>query len=514
MEKEKYHLWDVSSKEKQEELEKLRTEGDWQTAARIDYDYLLDLQDEEERLRKKVETGAAENYQEAEQMIMKEDIGKYIDGARSYREVIARYFYDSSPGVSDQYDKNKENWREPEYYEEWRRSEHADNQINNEIQHDLCLPDCHLKGLTRKFERALYHLPFAEALDKAEGFLLQADEIRKDNREKTEGEFDIIMSDKNVAELIFSKIIPENIDLFLESSLEKYIAPDAILKTMCEQNASVEIRKKILRRYSDRIDIARFPTIGEESIFRGFENQEQLEREALEKKVAKKQKEKEESIQKKEEDLNFYLNKIDENIKNYGYVNLGRTRDLLATFSGLIRISGKVPDNYKKVLEKIKLGIDCRDSFYSQSVYSGLERDLANLEVEVEVMLGKEPEDIRGEGLEFGTSEFGGRKIYLDGKMIPGLVGDIEFGDKAFNEEMVTWVMREIIDRNRISGLNHRDTVYVWKKGWDRPKEITRDNAWEIDDSTFRIFAPEIAADGKIKAIFFKNGVKSEVEFE
>ena len=54
MEKEKYHLWDVSSKEKQEELEKLRTEGDWQTAARIDYDYLLDLQDEEERLRKKV----------------------------------------------------------------------------------------------------------------------------------------------------------------------------------------------------------------------------------------------------------------------------------------------------------------------------------------------------------------------------------------------------------------------------------------------------------------------------
>lgn len=127
--------------------------------------------------------------------------------------------------------------------------------------------------------------------------------------------------------------------------------------------------------------------------------------------------------------------------------------------------------------------------------------------------LSSDKKEELGQGLKIEKAEHSsGQKIYLDGKFIKMAI-NAEFSEKPTNGEIVAWVEKEIIDQDRVMGTQNRDNVLVWKKGYKNPKIIFEDHAWS-KERYFRVFAPEVDADGTINVEVKSGNETKKLEFK
>jgi len=171
-----------------------------------------------------------------------------------------------------------------------------------------------------------------------------------------------------------------------------------------------------------------------------------------------------------------------------------------------------IPNYGEKIKELIKDTNRINDPVVGRKwAYHSL-ADIEKTDEEIRKLKGEKRKDL-GPGLKLEQAKYSsGTKIYFDGEFIDILVG-ANFSEKATNGEIVAWTVSEVIDRDTITGTQNRDNVYVWKRGWKKPKIIFEDHAWS-SERYFRVFAPEVTPDGKVKIKRIDGEKKKEEEFE
>lgn len=150
--------------------------------------------------------------------------------------------------------------------------------------------------------------------------------------------------------------------------------------------------------------------------------------------------------------------------------------------------------------ERVKLIYEVTYNYisrFSDRAVQGNRDRIQKVATEIDELSGEVPEGIMGKGLEFAPSPAGhGQKVYLDGKFVAS-VDDVSFGKLPAGNGVVAWLRREQIDSCRIKGRQVAWTVYGWKVGFDNPREVFEDHAYDKERS-LRVSAPEVDETGKI----------------
>jgi len=341
---------------------------------------------------------------------------------------------------------------------------------------------------------ALQSLPFDEALQDSEKVLKLMGEKLQDMNEKpslTE------IEEAFGRAFLRLKVKPgEELDKFLKSPMERLVSPELILKKMGEEHANEATAKKLLKKYDGRVDISKVDLFGSTGILESFstsEKQEMLGKVItdLEDKVTQRLRAIDEALERNPNDPWY---------RRYG--KPGVQEDEIETRLKHLAAAAKegiILPNYEEHLTKIRSTISNVFNVNGSATryIRWAKEELERVGMQIEKVAGR-TEGITGRGLEFSKSKYGNaRRVYLDGELI-GSFADVQFGKNSTNGEVVTWMVSEVIDQDRITGTQNRDTVYVWKKGWKEPRAIFEDHAWSTE-RYMRVLPPKITPDGKVK---------------
>lgn len=310
-----------------------------------------------------------------------------------------------------------------------------------------------------------------------------------------------VLRPEDWARNLLSVVTPETLEEFLASPLEKLVSPEEMLRRMDRQNAPA-VKATLLEKYSDKVNLQNFAVFGDDSIFRDFEDRAEREKDAVGKILATKSSKKA-----------LYRTRTR---TSYGMFGGGSYESEEADPFDIEEVeklfleavaAGIVPSNYQKIIDNLAKACDYIDSYFSDSFRGSVREGVAKVATEIEKALGETPEGITGKGLEFLPAPGGAERVYLDGKLIL-TVANASFSGQTTNGEVVAYVVSEQIDQCAIKGSQNRDTVYAWKEGWGKPKELFEDHAYP-SERYFRILPPKVDADGKI-TFHWINGKREE----
>lgn len=279
-----------------------------------------------------------------------------------------------------------------------------------------------------------------------------------------------------IENLIKNSMTPENIDDFLNSSIEPIANPQIVIEVMNDKFNDAVAVKKLIEHYGGRVNFRSLPISGDKSVFRGYENREEKEMLAVS-----------ETLGSLREELG---NKISSS-KEIDWSDVDESVDFLKNSVE----NGVIPTNYKEVLATADIGMNYYRSHYSEAAIRRNRDKLAKLEIDIIKKLKIKPEQIKGEGLETLRTQVGNLG-YLNGELI-GPLTNAEFSDKPTNGEVVAWVVREKIDEDYFRGDQIRFTVYAWRSGLKEPQELFEDHAYSKERS-IHVSAPEVTPEGEI----------------
>lgn len=154
--------------------------------------------------------------------------------------------------------------------------------------------------------------------------------------------------------------------------------------------------------------------------------------------------------------------------------------------------------NFEKIIETLVQKTKQINQRGFGNYKSGMLADIEIGEEKIKSLLEQSSENIEP-GFSMKEAEYArGTKLYLDGKFL-GIAENAQFSNQPSNGEIVAWVSRELIDYDRVvKGSQWRHNVFVWKKGWDSPKRIFEDHAYE-SERQFNVLPPIVTPDGKIE---------------
>lgn len=297
----------------------------------------------------------------------------------------------------------------------------------------------------------------------------------------------------------------KELDKFLESEFGKSADPERVLERA--KYLDGDTIKFLLEKYQDKIDLAKVISFGSGGIVQNLEQSDKME--IFEKVVSILEKRTDKNIERVEEHRKSWRH---EHPAMRGTFEPGLTKEedmnikSRLNFLSSAAAQGLILPDYKDRIKKINSVIDYIPSgYYVDRVISRMRKDIEEVALLLEKLSNEKK--ITGKGLEFVNSEYTqGKQVYLDGELI-GSFDNAEFSEKPTNGEVVAWVTHEVIDRNNITGTQNRDIAYAWKKGVGT-KEIFEDHAWS-SERYLRVSAPKVDSDGTIK-IEVTSGDKTE----
>ena len=447
--------------------------------------------EEASKIKDKIETRKAENYEEAEKMVKYESLWK-----NKVEEKI-------KTGEAKEYKKA----------EEMLAEETIKNLIDGveRIKYDPYSLTFYRRYLGSEEDRfklavAIEKLPYDKSIKEISNLVEALDENIKTYPREYPTKEQLIGEISRA--FLKVKVKPgKELEEFLNSPMEKFVSVEEILKKMGREKADAETIKKLLKKYKD-INFKKLDLFGENGIFNKFEKREKEK--MLDEVISTLEKQTEKSIKKMEEErtetsiwsiTSYGIDWEEANVES-------RLKHIEAAAK-----EGIILPNYKERIRKIYEATYYYPNTYSETAVRFQQEEIERIAILVEKAAGEKPKEITGEGLEFLESEYSSAKrVYLDGELIGSFV-NASFGEKATNGEMVAWIVSEVIDRDLIAGIQNRDTVYVWKKGWKEPKEIFEDHAWS-SERYFRVLPPEVTPDGKVKIKRISGEKTIEEEFE
>lgn len=439
------------------------------------YQYKSRVEDEAFEMKGKVDSGEAKDYSEAELMVAREHLKELVSKVRTGEGSMGREsFIENSwldKKVKDQLKK------------EWERGGQDREKVNDMIiNHSYLGSDSMFR-----FLEPLYTLPYAEGAD-------QLVELLKPTEDK---ERELLNREKLTTMFFEIKVTPEDIESFLDSKLVKLVSPELILKKMSDQGASVEVRQRILTQFEGKINLNRQELYGEKSIYKGFSDQKNLEKEGVDKVL---------STQIGE--LVGNTTKVDQRFETYESKNADpeNIAKAISFLKKAVESGVKIPDVQQK-LKDLGRSFNYVDGYYSQSYIGRIRNVLTKTEALVAKNSGDRPEGLKGEGVEVMPSESDGAMVYLDGEFAFA-ASNASFSDSSSNGEVVAYLVTEQIDYNTISGPQIRKRVMGWRKGMKEPKELFEDHAY-FGERHFDVAVPKVDDEGKV--LFTHNDGKRTV---
>ncbi|MFH1661784.1 MAG: hypothetical protein ABIA02_01685 [Candidatus Falkowbacteria bacterium] len=480
--------FDFSKEEDQKKFEKLPEE---EKQKKINW-----TQEDAEKMKSLVESGKAKNYEEAEKMIAIEDIQMSLDMLDITQ--YSFYYFEQGEAKFDEKLINKDNFETLKYFEK-ELVEICDDfsKIINKFEKifsEKNIDSEKIRDANRhlNYEFKYHGRPTVMILEKFRSTMdsLSFDEILNTLESNEKSYFHL---DPLINEFVAQKILPINLKRFLESSLSDLADPNILLEKIKDQDVNGEAIEMILDKYGDRIDLSKHTLFGPDSIFKNIKDRSKKEQQAVSLMVENK-------IKKLEEELDDIIDR--RNKSNWSSYTPGYSIDKMrAPIEAMEKAANSkiVTENYENKLERIGKLKHYMET-YASFIRSDFEKNMSETEVLLDKLTNKKVESIKGKGLEFAhdKSATGARRVYLDGKHIFSLGSGSVFSDKATNGEIISYLTRERMDSDHVKGTQNKDIIYVWKKGWNAPKQIFEDHAWS-SERYFRIFPPEVTPDGKIK---------------
>ncbi|MBU4030942.1 hypothetical protein KJ756_02195 [Patescibacteria group bacterium] len=433
---------------------------------------ISEIHNDANALKEKVESGEAKNYKEAEEIIAKEGLENTAISIKNLLE-------------SGNYDIHELEL----YFNEYDKYGHSIRGIKTG-----------LLGINRTIsslnsnESLKTMSAFYESIKKSfKGYLQNPPHHKGDAEFKAK---QTKAGDKLVSDWIRvffdAQVNPNNVKEFINSPMEQYVSPNHIIQKMGEyNNIDPDIVKYLIDKYTT--DISKINLLGKNGILNNLEANEKA---AILSEV-----------------LDDLALEMKEEVEAGELIHTNPLRWSLEHIKEAAKQKIVLPD-YKDKLQKIGQAVYSISSMWYSDASINVQRNkFEEISILVKKAGGEKDEGITGKGLEFAKSEYGNAQhVYLDGEIVGGFF-HAEFSEKATNGEAVAWLESEIIDRDTIRGTQNRDSVYVWKKGWKKPKRILEDHAWS-DEKYFRIFAPEVTQEGKIKITRIDKDKTVEEEFD
>ncbi|MFH1661681.1 MAG: hypothetical protein ABIA02_01110 [Candidatus Falkowbacteria bacterium] len=414
------------------------------------------MQEEGKKIKEKIDSGEAKTYEEAEKIVARETINGFIKQTDSIQRCDFAEFMEN-PKYNGGYGHNN----------------------------------------FRIVDSAIRTLPFDESLKFTENLILtiKQSDIADINRTSYGGAINknIFMQRFSDAFLKLQVSTEEELNKFISSQLENFVSPNEIVRQIIETNPDPSVIKKLIEKYGSKIRVSTLPLFNEEGIFRKFKKDEKNK--FLEKIMEELEEEAKKAINEREEHDSILSARWKTSYFNGEEIKLGSRLRILKEAAENEIFSTNYEVHIKKLFEDVSSL--CDPNAGNKPVISAMQ----SIEITDNIIkskMGIKEKEIVGKGIEIIISKYGGGiKIYSNGEFV-GIFNNIELSEKATNGEIVAWVKSETIDRDNVTGTQNCDSIYVWKKGWNEPKQIFEDHAWS-SERYFRVFPPEVTPDGKIK---------------
>lgn len=379
--------------------------------------------------------------------------------------------------------------------------EYAKN-LENKIDKDSCVASIWLKLNKQPTQvgMALSYMPLKESFEYTNNLI---EKIEKNLEECCSGEGSNYRLRETMVNAFFDIKVktPKDLEDFLGSQLKEFVSEDKFLSKAASEKFGPEVAKDLISRMP-KSALRYVNLFGKYGLLDGFEKKEKEiilidVMDSIEHTVKQKQDE-------LDKDLYYHRNlSLGEGMIWERFRHLG---DALK--------AGIVLSDYQERLKKISDTID-KSTYNNDSGYVSVRSDrdefrakLAKLESKMDEISGKK-ERVSGKGLEIVKSKAGGLVIaYLDGELI-GSLEQARFSKKPTNGEVVAWLRYEVMDRDRITGVQDKYMIWAWKKGMKQPEEIYEIHKWSTEGD-YSVSVPEVEKNGTIKFLIVEEGEKKE----